>query len=630
MKRHLLFVAIATVSVFASCSRENAPIQFDDSIAQPQRLLISAYSADASQAVRSSRDSEGKFYWSPGDQISLFYGSGSDGGAIFTSTNTESAQKADFSGDLNIVTGSFEGGDESKFWAIYPYNKINSCDGTTLVTEILSEQTAAEGTFADGQFVSIACASGLSMGFYHLCGGIKFTLENEGITKIALSGNSGETIAGKVQVVLDEEGHPVVDKFLTSKKEILITPLEGKDTFSTGVEYFIVVPPVSFTKGFSVTFEKAGEESLSYGSRSITSSMTVNRAKFQWSNLPIDTGVTFVPKGDFGDPEYYDMVPASTREFLDYDYSTDPEYTYSYVKDKSISRSPLPLKVIWSGTASDLVVSTSSSFDNVVYEASVSTSPANVYNLIPDTEYYYRVISENGLILKEGCVIPVGPLRMISGAGSNTRDLGGWKTEDGKRIAYGRLYRGAQVDNLSSSSSGRNVFLGTMGIKVDLDLRGYDTGSPKQAFSEIDYCNIKLWQFLGNGSGTTSELYQQAIRNIIGWLKDEKPVYFHCIGGADRTGTLAFLIEALLGVSESDLSKDYELTSSRYRNDETSSRYPFKALINYMKGDQFGDSEATIQQRVYNWALTDFSGQDVSLSPLTPEEIELLRDLLLE
>ena len=37
-------------------------------------------------------------------------------------------------------------------------------------------------------------------------------------------------------------------------------------------------------------------------------------------------------------------------------------------------------------------------------------------------------------------------------------------------------------------------------------------------------------------------------------------LYFHCRIGADRTGTLAYLLEGLLGVSEEDRYRDYEMT----------------------------------------------------------------------
>ena len=97
-------------------------------------------------------------------------------------------------------------------------------------------------------------------------------------------------------------------------------------------------------------------------------------------------------------------------------------------------------------------------------------------------------------------------------------------------------------------------------------------------------------------------------------------MYFHCIGGADRTGTLAFLIEALLGVNEGDMSKDYELTSfysERLRNDNGSC--PFKRLVFYLKN--FPGS--TLQEKVTSWATT---GENV----LTLEKIQLLKDLMLE
>ena len=43
--------------------------------------------------------------------------------------------------------------------------------------------------------------------------------------------------------------------------------------------------------------------------------------------------------------------------------------------------------------------------------------------------------------------------------------------------------------------------------------------------------------------------------------KEDKPVYFHCSVGADRTGSIAFLIGALCGMSEDQLAKEFELTS---------------------------------------------------------------------
>ena len=75
------------------------------------------------------------------------------------------------------------------------------------------------------------------------------------------------------------------------------------------------------------------------------------------------------------------------------------------------------------------------------------------------------------------------------------------------------------------------------------------------------------------------------------------PVYFHCASGADRTGTLACVIEALLGMSQSDIDKEYELTcfctgtdtaaNARRRNE--SDWQGLIAAINAKTGSTFRD-----------------------------------------
>ena len=608
--------------VCVACNQKETPILTQDGseAAQSQQLILSAYSAESS-ATRTSRDDEGTFYWSPGDQISLFYGSGSEGGSPFTATCSEAAQITDFSGTINVVTGNLgEESERPKFWGIYPYNTVNECDGTTLVTAVPSQQTAAAETFADGQFISIGCSEGLSMGFYHLCGGIKVFLQEEGIVRMSLTGNAGETLAGTVEVVLDEDGHPVVQKVKTAKREVVLTPPSGEDSFRTGVNYFFVTLPVTFSKGFTVAFEKADG---TYGVRSISVQMTVNRSKFQWSESAIETGVEFVTPGSYSDPEYQDIMLPGVRAYLEeVDYSDDFElYEKSYIQQYSGGDTPAPVYISYSGTASSIELSTILSFDSEVQSVSASTSPASVYNLVPGVQYDYRVLTGGGLVLKEGSVIPVGPLRMIKANRTrNFRDLGGWSAEDGKTIAYGKLYRGTQT-----STSDRSVF-NSLGIGVDLDLRGNGGGSASQVFSDLEYRNIQVYQFMYNGGneGYTQELYQEALHYVIDRLNAGKVVFFHCIGGADRTGTLAFLIEALLGVSENDLSKDYELTtyySTRLRND-TGNR-PFKQLVFYLK--TFPGE--TLQEKVTNWATTQLSDQ---VAPITLEEIALLKSLLLQ
>lgn len=53
---------------------------------------------------------------------------------------------------------------------------------------------------------------------------------------------------------------------------------------------------------------------------------------------------------------------------------------------------------------------------------------------------------------------------------------------------------------------------------------------------------------------------KQCFEFVVNSLRANKPVYFHCSLGRDRTGTLAIVLLGVLGVPEADISKEYELT----------------------------------------------------------------------
>jgi hypothetical protein len=73
-------------------------------------------------------------------------------------------------------------------------------------------------------------------------------------------------------------------------------------------------------------------------------------------------------------------------------------------------------------------------------------------------------------------------------------------------------------------------------------------------------------------------------------VKANKPVYFHCSLGRDRTGTLAMLLLGVLGVDEGDISKEYELTqfaphgwaTSEGESSKMTRRVDYKGAANYI------------------------------------------------
>ena len=276
-------------------------------------------------------------------------------------------------------------------------------------------------------------------------------------------------------------------------------------------------------------------------------------------------------------------------------------------------------------------------------------------SLIPGKEYYYKVVGEtretkvDSFRLKENDVRPI----TVDGA-HNIRDLGGWKI-DGGNIAYGLIYRGGRLNSGEScalSEEGLKTMRDTLGIKTEIDLRfvfADDGGQNKSVLGDdVNYVkagfhgyNYILPEF--NNFGANKRSYYkpsaESIKTIFSALADKSnyPVYFHCNAGADRTGTLAFLIEAVLGASEADMIKDFELTSfstygARYRGEIENGRFingimqddsgnfvAFGYFLERMKAVYGGEGES-LNQAVVNYLKT--------VCGVTDEEISAIRSIL--
>ena len=161
---------------------------------------------------------------------------------------------------------------------------------------------------------------------------------------------------------------------------------------------------------------------------------------------------------------------------------------------------------------------------------------------------------------KAGTLKPLDALRWLNTPqAANVRDLGGWAC-DGGTIKYGLLIRGGKL-----AAADRSVLVGELGVQHDLDLRGRDGVSPEDEpdmtesplGSDVRYTRTQQYAWY---SLTPVSAWQSYLRCVIDAVTHNEPVYFHCSAGADRTGTLACVIEGLLGMSQSDIDKDYELT----------------------------------------------------------------------
>lgn len=139
--------------------------------------------------------------------------------------------------------------------------------------------------------------------------------------------------------------------------------------------------------------------------------------------------------------------------------------------------------------------------------------------------------------------------------GKNTRDLGGWAC-DGGTVKYGMLIRGSEPN-----PADKELMVNQIGIKTEVQLLPLS--------EQTDAYKMKsVWGIDWAGNDTNDSVYGlenptllvKIIRDIINSVTHDKPVYFHCGVGADRTGWIAMVLEAILGVSRCDMDIDFELT----------------------------------------------------------------------
>lgn len=181
------------------------------------------------------------------------------------------------------------------------------------------------------------------------------------------------------------------------------------------------------------------------------------------------------------------------------------------------------------------------------------------------------------------------PLRWIYGETRNFRDIGGWSCDGDTVVRYGMIYRSADLN-----ANDEYIICTELGIKTEIDL----TNDGVKAYNGIKHYVTHTTSPMYSLSDTAAwRVYLRAIFDAVSY---ETPVIVHCSMGADRTGTIMCILEGLLGVSQSDIDKDYELTSftwTRQRNGNyqggTADWAHLISQINALNGSTFRDKVVT-------------------------------------
>jgi protein-tyrosine phosphatase len=162
----------------------------------------------------------------------------------------------------------------------------------------------------------------------------------------------------------------------------------------------------------------------------------------------------------------------------------------------------------------------------------------------------------------------------------NFRDLGGYTTRDGRVVQWRRLFRSDSLHRMSAADVAR--LIDELGVVTVIDLRTQmerDRGGPVPATSLPGVRSVHVPMIdelfaerserrraprpadMGEGYVAMLELAGEHVAGLLRLLDGEVyPAVFFCAAGKDRTGVLAALVLALLGVQDGDVIADYALT----------------------------------------------------------------------
>ena len=225
-----------------SCTQETYPEN------SGQEITFTASHVPENGNTRTVLGDNGAVLWCPNDEVSIFKGSGSNGGSQFTSQNSAPAKTVEFKGYLeglgDLQTGQY-------YWAIYPYARDNSCDGQSITATLPADQTAVKGSFAKGCHPAMARSTSTDLRFYAIAGGLEFTVSRSDIKAIIIKGNNGEALAGTYKATFGTDGKPAI-QVTSAQKEVTLTAPDG-EAFVPGESYVISLLPTTLSKGIMIT-----------------------------------------------------------------------------------------------------------------------------------------------------------------------------------------------------------------------------------------------------------------------------------------------------------------------------------------------------------------------------------------
>ena len=265
MKQFALYFGLATALV-ASCSVQEEDFKTPQ---QEDVIYYASFEQPAEEGTRVYANEDLLLRWTADDRVSIF------GKITYNQQYKFLGETGDNSGGFGKVDGAeyVTGNPISHTVSVYPYQASTKItEDEVLSVTLPAEQHYAENSFGLGASTMVSVSSDNVLQYKSVGGFIRISLYGEGVTvsSITLKGNNGEKLAGKATVTMPLDGTPAVALAEDAVDQISLvcdTPVALGATAEESKDFWLVVPPVTFSKGFTITvsgkggvFEKSTEK----------------------------------------------------------------------------------------------------------------------------------------------------------------------------------------------------------------------------------------------------------------------------------------------------------------------------------------------------------------------------------
>lgn len=340
MKKYFSLICLLTI-LFSGCNQEE--LLNNQSTTSESRTFTASFDQNES---RTYVEEGNLLRWTKGDQISLFVES------TLNSQYQFDGETGDNAGTFSPVSQSFgTGNDLTAHYAVYPYaSSIKISDSGIISATLPAEQSYAENSFGVGDNTMVAVTQNTNdmfLKFKNVGGYLKLQLYGDDVTikSITLKGNNKEKLAGKASITPVYGEDPTISMAEDATETITYNCGDGVkigSTKETATAFWIVVPPTTFEKGFTITIMDINGFEFT---KSTSNEISINRNVIKpMSAIKINPKMDYLLK-DFNPNQYIKYV-SNYEQVVTNDDASKPDiirYT-SYISCPSTSISKMEIK----------------------------------------------------------------------------------------------------------------------------------------------------------------------------------------------------------------------------------------------------------------------------------------------